>query len=80
MRTWLGMPNTIAYFEKDSLTWKELYKVILAWIDYGDDVFDDEYAELVDKLQKTQDEKKRERLQNILYIMDILRDNLYYFK
>lgn len=74
------MPNTIAYFEKDSLTWKELYKVILAWIDYGNDVFDDEYAELVDKLQKTQDEKKRERLENILYIMDILRDNLYYFK
>ena len=71
---------TSAYFEKDSLTWKELYKVILAWIDYGDDVFDDEYAELAYKLETTKDQKKKERLQDILDIMNILRDNLYYFK
>jgi hypothetical protein len=74
------MPNTTAYFEKDSLTWTEIYKVIMAWIDYGDDVFDDEYAELAFKLENTIDEKKRERLQDILDLMDLLRDNLYYFR
>ncbi len=52
----------------------------MAWIDYGDDVFDDEYAELAFKLENTIDEKKRERLQDILDLMDLLRDNLYYFR
>ena len=74
------MPKGSAYFNRDSLTWKEIYKVILAWIDYGDDVFDDEYAALVEELNHTTDEKKKERLQDILNIMNILRDNLYYFR
>jgi hypothetical protein len=76
----IGMPKRAAYFHKDSVTWNELYKILLAWIDYGDDVFDSEYATLIEEYNRTTDETKRERLKIIFDIMELLRDNLYYFR
>jgi hypothetical protein len=72
------MSTHFAYFDREVLTWSELCKVLMVWLQYGDDPFEDEYSNICEELQNTTDEKRRERLQIILSIMDFLRNKMKY--
>lgn len=69
--------STLAYFDRDVLTWNEILKVLTVWLEYGDDPFEDEYSELLEELKKTDHEKRRERIKLVLDIMDFLREKVY---
>ena len=71
------MPDCKAYFDRDALTWNELLKVLMVWLEYGDDPFEDEYSEVLEELNKSVDEKRKERIQLVLTIMDFLREKVY---
>jgi hypothetical protein len=71
------MPDSKAYFDRDALTWNEIFKVLTVWLEYGDDPFDDEYSELLEELNTSVDEKRKERIGLVLDIMDFLREKVY---
>jgi hypothetical protein len=71
------MSKTIAYFDRDALSWNEIFKVLTVWLEYGDDHFEDEYSELLEEYNNSIDEKRRERIKLVLNIMDLLRRKVY---
>jgi hypothetical protein len=71
------MPNSKAYFDRDALTWNEILKVLMVWLEYGDDLFEDEYSEVLEEYNNSLDEKRKERIQLVLTIMDFLREKVY---
>lgn len=66
-----------AYFDRDVLNWNEILKVLTVWLEYGDDVFEDEYSTILEELKNTIDEKRKARLNLVLNIMDVLRQKVY---
>jgi hypothetical protein len=71
------MSARAAYFDRDVLNWNEILKVLTVWLEYGDDVFEDEYSTILEELKNTFDEKRRARLNVVLNIMDVLRQRVY---
>jgi hypothetical protein len=71
------MSSRAAYFDRDVLNWNEILKVLTVWLEYGDDVFEDEYSSILEELKNSVDEKRRGRLNLVLNIMDVLRQKVY---
>ena len=71
------MSTSRVYFDRETISWSEAYKIIRVWIEYGYDAFEDEYSNIYEELQNSIDEKRKERLNMILNSMDLLREKMY---
>ena len=71
------MSSRAAYFDRDVLNWNEILKVLTVWLEYGNDVFEDEYSSILEELKNSVDEKRRGWLNLVLNIMDVLRQKVY---
>lgn len=71
------MSKHTAYFDRDTITWSELYKILKVWLEYGDDVFEDEYSAILEELKNTADTKRKEHLKMVLDCMDLVREMVY---
>lgn len=58
---------------EEPLTWEKVQKILEEWMDYGDDPFDDQYAEYAYELSITTDPERAALLKKVLRLMDFLR-------
>ncbi len=65
-------------YKQKTITWEEMYKVLKLWIEYGDDSFEDEYAELYEIEKHTTDPSHKKNLKTMLKIMNFLREKCYH--
>lgn len=64
-------------YKKNTITWDEMYDILMLWIEYGDDPFEDEYAELYEIEKHTTDPVHKKNLKTMLKIMGVLREKCY---
>ena len=69
--------NIREIYKKETITWDEMYDVLMLWIEYGDDPFEDEYSELYEIYRNTQNPLLKKNIKTMLKIMDMLRPRCY---
>ena len=65
-------------YEKDAITWKELYELVMDWLEYGDDPFYDRKADLSDNMEEEKDERVKKNMEYALKLMDFLEDKMHW--